>query len=263
MKNRKSLFLVLILTLVLSLASVSSFAAEENKSDAKILYKQAEITDSEMLYQRAKNNITDSKIKNVNAQIKLENNSEEIEKIASYETTQLLESKQVDDSTIETYVTTLIEDVKLKNDTRSSTSSTGTLTDTTTSYQVYSKIYYTLTQRGGASDITIKYYAAKGWWINLDTSVQGSNRKLKAKMTGTNYISNCYYACEKSNNPSSDSGAYFSTFFPEFWLDDYSNLYLFTSIDLTRWGNTTIFSTLYSGDLNYNQIVFSISQWTW
>lgn len=223
----------LVLLMLLSICSASIAVAREDTIE-RVIFQAEEITDSEVLYERAKLGITDleEQINNgkqiYNFAQKVGSDEKDINvKSRIYSTTQLLKETVIDGEEITSYVTTLFIDTKFPeeenpiNQTRLSLSATDDKNDPSISVKIWCTIYWNSgtmywPTNGNYVDY-VQYYSAKTSWQIIDSSVSISNFIIRAKSTGFNYDTNKTEDSEyRYSYPSSPSGATFSTYFDRY-----------------------------------------------
>ena len=189
LKLRKSLTIVTILTLFCMLLSSVCFASEKESKikEKKVVFKAEEITDFNILLEKAKKgesdlpiDVLDKKIKSESKMVNKETN-ETIE-LQYYRTSQLLEVVEDEDGKIieEKYVVTLIDVVPL---------STGLINSNPTwdsSGGVYalSTIHFSI-EPDAAGNSYYKMTRGAGSWHTPDGSISLSNRDVLLRQMGT------------------------------------------------------------------------------
>lgn len=184
---RKALFLSLVVLLSMSL--VKPAGASEIKS--KLVYENEEISDLNVLYNRAiMNESEDKKFKGKGIRgLEVASNTKGNEKIKvkELETIQLLSVKEEGNSTVEEYAkTTFIVEENTNNNLIIMSTQSGNKTESTwdssLGVRAYSTIYYSRTVIGGIS--RAKLTSVSGGWAISDSQISLSNRKLVMGTSG-------------------------------------------------------------------------------
>lgn len=180
MKNLKSaIFTVLGLTLLLLIFPGSVGASDkETNTEKKIIMQQEEITDLDVLYEKAKKEKKEKKEQLVNPKATLEGTKGSME-VEALTTTQLLEVSEENGVKTETYaVNSFVE--PLESDLEFTTLATGSNSDYNYDYaksgRLNSTFYFTNTTTGGQP--AIKLHRAVASFTILDSSVSMTNRKM-------------------------------------------------------------------------------------
>lgn len=194
-KNEKIFYSLFALLILFTLSSSYNAFAGENTASLK---KEKEITDLDILYEKARNEISDNK--EMDAQ--LQHNSTAIlsgdkgtfstNDILS--TTQKLTSEQTSEGLKESYVTTTFTNVNLDELSKDSIiqpfadhGKEGY--DNSKSVKAYSRIYYNTSTNGGLPHYAIT--KVTGGWISYDAYVSFKNAEVSITQQGTTKYSGC------------------------------------------------------------------------
>ncbi|MFS8602533.1 hypothetical protein LRO89_08000 [Priestia megaterium] len=175
-------------TIVVSLLSFNNIVnAEESTNDIHTTYEQKEITNEEILLERAQNNISDisekeeEKILPINDATIVNEETGEEENTETYVTTQKVQETQTDDgSQTDSYVTTVFATAAVSGD----ASRSDYANDASISVKASSTFYWDKSTVRGVP--VYKHKGAKGSWKISDSNITISNRSYTLNNAGMN-----------------------------------------------------------------------------
>lgn len=189
--KKKTLYITAMLLVVSSLLSMSTMAINENTaslSQEKILvsHEYNEFTDSEVLLERAKNDVHDAPIEivnNISATVSANSENETILLENALKTTQMIGEYEYSNGKHETeYVTTIISDISMVENNDGSIVPQAAFTKEednsglSTDVRVYCKIYYSTGTHTGEN--YVKLTKVEGRFQILDTTCKIFSREL-------------------------------------------------------------------------------------
>ncbi|MDI3529159.1 MAG: hypothetical protein PWQ23_978 [Thermoanaerobacter sp.] len=181
-------FVVLLITSLVSTAFGSTLLDKDN---IKIIEKHKEISDLNLLTKRAKEGVTDLKLKQPAVWVFKNLQTNEEKYVQSLDTTQLLSVYEISSGIVREYKTTFILDVNndnLKPDASINPSAVGSGSnyksawDPSLSVKAYSTIYWETYDINGYEHITLT--AVSGGWIVEDPTVWLSSREVYVSQNG-------------------------------------------------------------------------------
>lgn len=244
MKTKKLLFLVLVVVLFSSIGGTSF--AEPSTSEGKIIYQAEEITDLDLLLERAKNGLTDVEENPQQKLFVVQNHSDNNEDIKEYTTTQKLLAVQNGDEVVETF--SKVSFVVITNENKNGVINNGNLIKPFSSKEeeewdggyglkAYSKVNYTRTKSGNI--YAYKLDSVSGGWEKSDSRYILSDRKVVYGITGNSKDHGA--GISKSSGNLYPSGNTFSYTAPSSWPALEANVLLGvnTYITITRGTNSS------------------------
>ncbi|MGX8128549.1 hypothetical protein ACWTV9_19990 [Clostridioides difficile] len=218
MKLKKAKFLLLSSVLTLMLATPVSFA--DTRETPKVVYSSNEITDYDILYDRAKNGISDLSEKKV-----VSNDTEE------FSTTQLLKEKKYSDYTEQEYVTSSFTCAVPSKMTREASTS-----DKTYGVVAYTNTYYTVENKGAAR--YIKLTKLTGGWRIKDSQIKVTNKTYSAGISGTALNGGSTYKTTGTKSTTASTFSYTIPNWPAVFPFDGNACHINTNAKLTSGGST-------------------------
>lgn len=193
----KKIFYLSALLIIFTLSSAFNAFAAENIASLK---KQLEITDLDILYEKAQNGISDNK--EMDAQLQqnstaiLSGDKGTFSTNDVLSTTQKLTSEQTGEGLEESYVTTTFANVNFDELSKDSIIQPFAIGDqgddeydTTVSVKAYSRIYYSTSTKNNVTHYAIT--KVTGGWISYDAYVSFKNAKVSITQQGTTNYSGC------------------------------------------------------------------------
>lgn len=184
---KKTFLILTIFLLSLSLVTTASATIFSEKTFAQnkkptVLFEQVEITDKEVLFERAKNNLTDREVpfsfkgSSVTPMEAEENDNIEAH-VDSYSTTQLLRTVELgNDVVVNKYVTDSFQTLSLRD------KFDYTWDPDTYGCRAYSRIYWNEIMDDGQKYYSL--YSVQGGWDNIDSQYTLSNRSVTLGQSG-------------------------------------------------------------------------------
>jgi hypothetical protein len=176
--------LVMSLVFLLTLVGNTSFA-QSTSFDEKIIYKAKEITDINLLYERAKNGVTDKKDDNFKEDVSIMGAVSENDEIRKFSTTQKLLEVEKNNETTESFKTVSFVVVSEKHDNgiiRPFGSKDEEQWDGAYGIRAYSTVYYTRSTNGNLYTYTLN--SVSGGWDNIDSQYSLSGRHVRYGVSG-------------------------------------------------------------------------------
>lgn len=243
--------LILSVVFMLSLFGNTSFAQSVDPSNGEIIYKADEITDINVLFERAKNGITDEIVNNFEENVSILGEVSDNDVIRQFSTTQKLLEVKKNNEIIESFKTVSFVVVSKENENsiiQPFGSKDEEQYDGTWGIRAFSTVYFTRGTNGTLYTYTMD--SVSGGWDSIDPTYNLSDRHVRYGVTG-NKVGGGYVSTYSDKYPTGNSFSYSATSAMSVTVESGVRIGLNSYITIKRGTNST-WDLNHQNNLEYN-----------